>query len=138
MKIGEMTPGELPAVQAMMRALWPGAGDYDFSEERVFVSRRPDGMLAGFASVSLRPWAEGCTSTPCPYIEGWWVSPDVRGRGIGRALFDAIENWCRAHGYTELASDVELENTGSLAAHAALGFKPTLRLQFFRKSLRLT
>jgi GNAT superfamily N-acetyltransferase len=127
---------ELPEVVDMMRALWPDAGDYTFDDETVFVWERADGGLGGFVSFSLRPWAEGCDSTPVPYIEGWWVAPDLRRAGVGRALFGAVERWCRQHGYQELGSDVELENATSLEAHRALGFEPTIRLQFFRKQLR--
>lgn len=71
----------------------------------------------------------------CPYVEGWWVDPDLRKQGIGRALFAAIESWCREHGFTELASDARVDNLDSQAAHAALGFEPTERLQFLRKPL---
>ena len=73
---------------------------------------------------------------PIPYIEGWWVAPDLRRSGVGRTLIEAIEGWCRDHGYTELGSDVEVDNGPSLAAHSALGFAPTVRLQFFRKRLK--
>lgn len=119
----------------MMRALCPGEGDYDFSEETVFVWERDRSGLGGFLSLSLREWAEGCESMPVPYVEGWWVAPDLRRAGVGRELVAAAENWCIQHGYRELASDVELKNDVSLNAHAALGFEPTLRLQFFRKRL---
>ncbi len=130
-----MQSAERPDVLSMMRALWPDAGDYDFSDETVLVWERPAGGLGGFVSFSLRPWAEGCESTPVPYIEGWWVAPDLRRTGVGRALIAAVERWCREHGYLELGSDVELDNAASLEAHVALGFEPTLRLQFFRKRL---
>jgi aminoglycoside 6'-N-acetyltransferase I len=70
-----------------------------------------------------------------PYLEGWWVAPELRQSGVGRALVAAVEQWCREHGYAELGSDVELHNDSSLRAHAALGFEPTLRVQFFRKRL---
>jgi aminoglycoside 6'-N-acetyltransferase I len=135
MTVRLMRPGDLSQVTEMMRALWPDAGDYDFGDETVFVWERSEGGLGGFASFSLRPWAEGCLGMPVPYIEGWWVAPDLRHLGVGRSLIEAIEHWCRENGYAELGSDVELDNTPSLAAHAALGFKPTLRLQFFRKRL---
>jgi aminoglycoside 6'-N-acetyltransferase I len=128
-----MRADEVSAVTEMMRTLWPGGDSYDFSDETVFVWERADGGLGGFASLSIRPWAEGCDSTPVPYIEGWWVAPDLRRRGVGRALFAAIERWCAENDYVELGSDVDLSNTPSLEAHAALGFEPTLRLQFFRK-----
>ena len=61
------------------------------------------------------------------------MAPDLRRTGVGRALVTAVEQWCLEHGYRELGSDVELHNEASLRAHAALGFEPTLRLQFFRK-----
>ena len=54
------------------------------------------------------------------------------GGGLGRA---AVERWCVERGHQELGSDADLANEGSLGAHAALGFEPTLRLQFFRKRL---
>ena len=62
----------------------------------------------------------------------------TRSEPLREAICDwieAIEQWCRENGYAELGSDVELDNAPSLAAHAALGFEPTLRLQFFRKRL---
>ena len=130
-----MRPAELPDVASMMRDLWPDAGHYDFSDETVLVWERPAGGLGGFVSFSLRPWAEGCDSTPVPYIEGWWVAPDLRRVGIGRALIAGVEQWCRDNGYGELGSDADLENGRSLEAHVALGFEPTLRLQYFRKRL---
>lgn len=122
----------------MMRALWPDASDADLDGVTVLVWEREEHAargLGGFVSFSLRDWAEGCESTPVPYVEGWWVAPELRGTGVGRALIAAVEAWCVANGYTELASDVEVENTGSLQAHAALGFEPTVRLQYFRKRL---
>ncbi len=135
MSVRAMRPDEVPEVTEMMRTLWPGGDSYDFSDETVFVWERENGGLGGFVSFSLRPWAEGCESAPVPYIEGWWVAPDLRRAGVGRALVAAVEQWCREAGYGELGSDVELDNTVSLRAHAAMGFEPTLRVQFFRKRL---
>lgn len=135
MSVRLMHQGESPEVTEMMRTLWPGGDSYDFSDETVFVWERDGGGLGGFVSFSIRPWAEGCDSTPVPYIEGWWVASDLRRAGVGRALVRAVEEWSRQHGYRELGSDVELDNAVSLRAHAALGFEPTLRVQFFRKRL---
>ena len=135
MSVREMRPAEVSVVLGMMQALWPEAGTYDFGDETVFVWERENGALGGFISFSLRPWAEGCQSTPVPYVEGWWVDADLRQRGVGRALVEAVERWSRERGYTELGSDVELENEVSLKAHAALGFEAVVRIQFFRKAL---
>lgn len=126
---------EASQVAAMMHELYATEDVYDFSDETVFVWERQGGKLGGFVSFSLRPWAEGCDATPVPYIEGWWVTPDLRRAGVGRVLVEAVERWCVEHGHNELGSDVELTNQASLDAHASLGFEPTLRLQFFRKRL---
>jgi aminoglycoside 6'-N-acetyltransferase I len=131
-----MRPDELPEAVAMMHALWPTSTEYDFGGEAVFVWERERGGLGGFVSFSLRPWGEGCDSTPVPYIEGWWVAADLRRSGVGRALVDAVEHWCRQRGYEELGSDVDIDNDTSMHAHEALGFEATTRLQFFRKRLR--
>jgi len=135
MPVREARQADLPDVHAMVLALWPDAGAYDFGDETVFVWERDSGTLGGFISLSLRPWAEGCDSTPVPYIEGWWVAPSLRRAGVGTALVAAVEQWCRDRGYTELGSDTELDNVISQQAHTSLGFEPTLRTQFFRKRL---
>jgi aminoglycoside 6'-N-acetyltransferase I len=45
----------------------------------------------------------------------------------------AAERWTVERGLTELGSDVEFDNEGSLRAHEALGFEETFRLVHFLK-----
>jgi aminoglycoside 6'-N-acetyltransferase I len=85
--------------------------------------------------LSLRAYAEGCLSDNVAYVEGWYVSPDVRGRGVGRALIAAAEDWARREGCTELASDAQLDNAASAAAHHAVGFSEVGQIRCFRKVL---
>lgn len=94
-----------------------------------------DTRLVGFIEVGLRSVAEGCESSPAPYVEGWYVEPEHQRRGIGRALMREAERWARANGYTEMGSDAQLDNTLSHRVHAALGFEEVERLVVFRKSL---
>jgi len=91
--------------------------------------------IAGFLELGLRSVAEGCTSSPTPYVEGWYVEHDRQRRGIGRALMQAAEAWSRAKGYTELGSDTEVTNTLSQEVHKALGFTEQETLVVFRKDL---
>jgi aminoglycoside 6'-N-acetyltransferase I len=93
-------------------------------------------VLVGFAELSRRPYAEGCVSSPVGFLEGWYVVPQYRRQGVGRALVRAAEAWARGLGCSEFASDTELENTASAAAHRALGFEEVEVIRCFRKDLR--
>jgi aminoglycoside 6'-N-acetyltransferase I len=101
----------------------------------VFVAVRQGGGLCGFLEASVRPLADGCTTHPVGYVEGWYVDPDVRQSGVGRKLVEAAEAWACSRGCREMASDARLANVVSIAAHKALGFHdepPSVR---FRKWL---
>jgi aminoglycoside 6'-N-acetyltransferase I len=54
---------------------------------------------------------------------------------VGRELVAAAEAWAREQGCREFASDTQLENTVSAAAHLALGFEDAGIVRCFRKTL---
>ena len=131
-----MNSADEAEVRAMMRKLWQDESEEELRYEAVFVWEREDGAIGGCIVVGLRPWAEGCLSAPCPYIEGCYVEPDLRRCGVGVALVQAVEAWCIGNGYDELGSDAEVTNETSLTAHAKLGFEATVQIQHFCKRLR--
>jgi len=47
----------------------------------------------------------------------------------------SAEDWARAHGAREMASDALINNDRSQRAHAALGFEVVDRCVHFRKAL---
>lgn len=133
-----------------MRArLWPDAGAAELAAEaRAFVGGKAAPTLdeafiaedraaapIGFLELAVRAFSDGCTSMPVPHIEGWYVEPSARGNGAGRRLMEAAEAWARARGFSELGSDTEVHNEGSLRAHEACGFAEVERLIKFRKGL---
>ena len=89
----------------------------------------------GFVELSLRPYAEGCETSPVAYVEGWFSDETVRRQGVGRLLIEAAEQWAREQGCTELASDTKVENEVAEAAHRSLGFEETNRMICYRKRL---
>jgi aminoglycoside 6'-N-acetyltransferase I len=101
----------------------------------VFIALRPDGSACGFVEVGSRPYADGCGTSPVGYIEAWYVDPDVRRQGFGRALLAAAEEWARAQGYREMASDTQLHNDVSREAHERSGYAEIDRIIQFRKPL---
>ena len=105
------------------------------SDATVFVAVRPAGGLGGFAEVGTRPYADGCQSSPVAFLEGWYVDLDLRGRGIGWRLIEAVETWAREQSLSELASDALLDNTASHRAHERTGFIEVERAVRYRKPL---
>ncbi len=101
----------------------------------VFIAERPDGTPCGFVEVGTRSIADGCETSPVGYVEAWYVDPDVRRRGYGRALLRAAEAWARDFGYSEIASDALIDNLTSHRAHLASGYEEVERVVLFRKSL---
>ena len=72
-------------------------------------------------------------SSPVGFLEGLYVVPDARRRGMARALVAEVGRWTRDCGCNELASDTALANAASHAVHRSLGFEETERVVFFRK-----
>jgi len=100
---------------------------------RAFIAE--DGRPLGFVELSLRNYAEGCDSSPVPYVEGLYVVGDARRRNVGRLLMAAANDWAKANGFTEMASDTQIENEASLDAHRAYGFSEVERIACLRKDL---
>ena len=150
MKVRSATKSDADAWLAMRAALWPDAnvdelrlevGRYFMAHGEpllphcVFVAE-DQGKIVGMLELSLRPYADGCDSSPVPFIEAWYVAEDARRSGIGGALVRAAEQWARENAYTEMASDALLENKDSERAHLALGFEEVERAIRFRKALK--
>lgn len=125
----------------MRDALWPDQTAADMADwlarpdAAVLVAERMSGGLCGFAEVGARSIAEGCTTSPVAYLEGWYVDSDARRQGVGAALLRAVEAWARRAGHRELASDTGLTNQVSQQAHERLGFTEVERAVQYRKLL---
>jgi aminoglycoside 6'-N-acetyltransferase I len=101
----------------------------------VLVAEGRDGRLLGFTELSIRPYAEGCRTHRVAYLEGWYVCPEARRQGVGKALVAASEEWGRSQGCTEFASDTQPDNEISSSAHRALGFTDLGLVRCFIKRL---
>src|SRR5688572_590441 len=88
----------------MRHALWPDADFAGLAAEtgEYFAGRLPmplevllaedeAGRVVGFAELSIRNYAEDCETDRVAYLEGWYVEPHARRRGVGRALVAAAE-----------------------------------------------
>lgn len=138
------TPGDTEAWVAMRVRLWPDEDAGALAEVRAYFD--PDWRAAaflafdgadraiGFAEATIRSdYVNGTQTSPVGFLEGLYVVDAHRRSGVGRALVQAVEDWTRAQGCTELASDALIGNTASHAAHASYGFEETERVVYFRK-----
>lgn len=150
MNIRPARASDAAALSVMRHALWPDGSVDEHRKEvaaiitgelsmiypyAVFVME-DDGGLIGFAEVTLRSRADGCDPMqPVGYFEGWYVAASHRRKGCGAALLRAAEDWARAQGCIEMASDTWLDNDVSQQAHAALGFELVDRVVHYKKRL---
>ncbi|HEX5418865.1 MAG TPA: aminoglycoside 6'-N-acetyltransferase [Gammaproteobacteria bacterium] len=137
-------PSDLGDWTRLRQTLWPDCPPERHRLEVTQVLGSPgivalafaDDTLAGFAEVSVRSdHVEGTQDSPVPYLEGWFVESAYRGQGIGKALIAFVERWAGDNGYSELASDAELENQLSIRLHHRLGFREVGRSVHFVKQL---
>lgn len=56
-------------------------------------------------------------------MDGLFVAPQARGRGVGTALLDAIAQEARARGYREVRLDVVEENLRARQLYERLGYR---------------
>ncbi len=147
MLIRRIEPADASEWERLRQCLWP-TDDHEharaiaafFGGDRrdpaeVFLAFDAQGRAIGFAEASIRPYAEGCHSGRVAYLEGWYVERAQRRQGVGAALVRAVEEWGCRQGCPEIASDAEIDNASSIAAHRALGFTEVARVVCFRKAL---
>lgn len=144
MVIRPCTRADIAEWAAMRAALWPdeeGLGSElaaMLADPRLLnlVARDAEGAAIGFAEASIRrDYVNGCETSPVAFLEGIYVAPAHRKRGVARALVDRVAKWGRAQGCAEFASDALLDNAASHAFHAAIGFEETERVVYFRRAL---
>jgi aminoglycoside 6'-N-acetyltransferase I len=140
-----LRPPDVPAWMRLRCMLWPEVSTQANDRDYAAIVANPDtwavfvaddhGELAGFIESSLRPYADGCDSSPVGYVEGWFVLPQFRNAGVGKQLVAAAESWARSRGCVEMASDSLLDNLEGQRAHAALGYHEVERAIRYRKTL---
>ena len=115
MIIREVRPDDAADWLAMRRELWRDGDDHDveiaaffakslIEPEAVLVAEE-DGLLIGVAELSLRRDVAGLEGKLTGYVEGLFVRPAFRGRGVALRLLRASQEWARGCGCVAFASD---------------------------------
>eukprot|EP00227_Mantoniella_beaufortii_P013310 CAMPEP_0197605154 /NCGR_PEP_ID=MMETSP1326-20131121/42576_1 /TAXON_ID=1155430 /ORGANISM="Genus nov. species nov., Strain RCC2288" /LENGTH=301 /DNA_ID=CAMNT_0043172909 /DNA_START=13 /DNA_END=918 /DNA_ORIENTATION=+ len=100
------------------------------SEDRLLVVAKVAGRLVGVAEVSLpgakRFGAENVlpvAPNDLPYISDVAVSPNQRGRGVGKALLRACEAAMVSKGYSRMYLHTKLDNEAAQVMFGKAGYK---------------
>jgi len=107
-------PADLPDRLRRMRA----AGDDAFVAE-------VDGAAAGLATVHSRTVLH--VARPVAQLTALVVPPEMRGRGVGRALVAEAERWAMARGADRLVVTTALHRADAPLFYERLGFEHTGR-----------
>jgi aminoglycoside 6'-N-acetyltransferase I len=105
--------------------------------QAMFLSLDGDKAI-GFSHCSLRnDYVEGTHGGTVGYLEGVYVLPEYRKKGVAKTLVDHCERWVKEKGCKEFASDCQLNNDGSYAFHMRIGFKEVNRMICFTKEVKM-
>jgi aminoglycoside 6'-N-acetyltransferase I len=146
-EVEEFKPQFLDDWIVLRCVLWPESSEHVLRREAeaflqrsgraaVFLARSAGLVTMGFAEATLRSDSvNGCVTSPVAFLEGIFVQPGWRRRGVARRLCHAVEAWAAECGCSEFASDTELGNVASQHTHLALGFEETERVVYYRKRI---
>jgi phosphinothricin acetyltransferase len=133
MELRAMTAADWPAVRAIYEAgiatgdatleteapAW-GAWDAEHLAEPRLVAVAEDGSVIGW--VALSAYSDRCVYEGVAW-ESVYVAPSAQGRGVGRALLEAVIAASEAAGVWTLQAGVLVENAASIAVHEHCGFR---------------
>ncbi|MDH4177501.1 MAG: GNAT family N-acetyltransferase [Thermoleophilia bacterium] len=144
-------PDEVEAAAALERSLWEhqvgspsfsgaevpslstfvddwASGTWDNPAFAHFVAER-DGDLVGQALMYVRPTGDLRIPERAVDLAQVETLPDMRGSGVGRALFAHVMSWANAQGYAAMTTDWRSVNLLASRFWTRRGFRPTfLRL----------
>jgi aminoglycoside 6'-N-acetyltransferase I len=115
--IRSITEHDAAVWQQLRCELWPDGADEhareiaDFFAGKLFepvavlVAETPAREIVGFAELSIRGDIPGLEGKRVGYVEGLYVRPDVRHRGIAKRLLEAARAWAGQQQCAAFASD---------------------------------
>lgn len=94
----------------------------DITEQFPWLVWEEEGRVLGYA-YACAPFERAAFSwcaEPAIYL-----CPEARGRGIGRALYETLEDYLKQQGYVVSYALITTSNTPSVAFHEAMGYTKT-------------
>lgn len=113
--------------EALLKNLWQDATlesckkDAKVTNQFIYYE---DDKVVGLLTCSIkREYVAGCSTNKVAYLEGVYVLPEYRRKGIATKLIEHFKTWAKSIGCKEMASDIEVDNDVSLQFHKKCGFE---------------
>lgn len=123
------------AVKSDAEKLWVGEleADKEAARAEVFLVEEveavtPSGVgprIVGFMHVRATRGAPFHSEDRLGFVDGVWIEPDHRKRGLSKRLLAEVEAWCRQRRLTLIEAGVVTANKDAVAAWEKLGFRMT-------------
>ncbi|SEQ67841.1 Acetyltransferase (GNAT) family protein [Loktanella sp. DSM 29012] len=120
-----VTPADIPDLVVMSDALGAFHGDDSHA--------CPDALTRDLFGTP--PWLWGLIVRRGLNLHHIFVVPDLRGRGLGRAIITAVEEHARGLDCAYVSIGTDPDNTGAQAAYEAMGYARRNPGPAFRKVL---
>lgn len=105
------------------------------AKEDAFVIKGNDQYMA-FATFSIKyEYVPGANSYPVGYLEGIYVKPEYRKKGLAKKIIEFAEEWAFERGCKEIGSDTWLWNEESQKFHKSISFEEVERIVHFIKKI---
>jgi ribosomal protein S18 acetylase RimI-like enzyme len=88
--------------------------------ETALLTAEHDGSIVGF--IHVKTVTDYYTQQPIGHVSDIVVASRAEGRGVGRALIAAAEDWARSRGYTWMQLNVLVGNTAARSLYEQLGY----------------
>lgn len=145
MNVEELSLSNVRYLTELVLELWP---DCEFEEEyeeyrkRIgleneicYLIKEQEHYIA-FIHLTIRnDYVEGAENLPIAYLEGIYVRPDFRKKGVAKKLIVVAEEWVKQKGLGQIASDAPITNLSSIEFHTKTGFSEVERIVCFVKNL---
>jgi ribosomal-protein-alanine N-acetyltransferase len=87
----------------------------------------PRCLFVAQTAAELAGFAVGLINSAAAELESVVVAANSRRVGVGRALCNAVLDWCRSQRATEVILEVRASSAGAISLYSSLGFSETGR-----------
>lgn len=109
---------------------------YSSDNQQILIAKSVQELYVGFSIFSIRKdYVEGSEKSPTGYLEGIYVEPEFRHRGIAKKFVQLGEQWLKANSCSQIGSDTWLTDTESRKFHKKIGFWEEDELVHFLKDI---